>query len=105
MADAVALRCFQIRHPRATAEPLSLELRVLTRLEGRRPDFGRFILRGSQVLAPQDDGLANVAPHSRDAIRPSFARNFPPSQFRGRRECRMRAAPAWFETALRASSP
>src|SRR6478672_10708067 len=30
---------------------------------------------------------------SRDALRPSDARNFPPSKSRGRRECRMRAAP------------
>ena len=33
--------------------------------------------------------------HSRDALRPSFASKFSrPLQFRGRRECRMRAAPA-----------
>ena len=32
--------------------------------------------------------------HSRDALRPRFAGNFPPSDIRGRRECRMRAAPA-----------
>ena len=32
--------------------------------------------------------------YSRDASRPRLARNFPPSSNRGRRECRMRAAPA-----------
>ena len=31
--------------------------------------------------------------HSRDALRPRFASNFPPSKSRGRREYRMRAAP------------
>src|SRR3954447_24611084 len=31
--------------------------------------------------------------YSRDALRPRFARNFPPPKSRGRRECRMRAAP------------
>ncbi len=32
--------------------------------------------------------------HSRDALRPRFAGNFRPHVVRGRRECRMRAAPA-----------
>ena len=36
----------------------------------------------------------NVYPRSRDALRPSFAGNFCTSPIRGRRECRMRAAPA-----------
>ena len=35
----------------------------------------------------------DMCPRSRDALRPRFAGNFPPSPFRGRRECRMRAAP------------
>ena len=36
----------------------------------------------------------DIASHSRDALRPSFARNLPPSSNRGRREDRVRAAPA-----------
>src|SRR3982075_668088 len=37
---------------------------------------------------------ADTASHSRDALRPRFAKIFRTSQRRGRRECRMRAAPA-----------
>ena len=37
---------------------------------------------------------ADIATRSRDATRPRFAGNFRTSQKRGRRECRMRAAPA-----------
>src|SRR3979490_1757975 len=37
---------------------------------------------------------ANALSPSRDALRPRFAKIFRTSQKRGRRECRMRAAPA-----------
>ena len=47
---------------------------------------GRF---GSGRLVPVD-----TVSQSRGALRPRFARNSSPSRKRGRRECRMRAAPA-----------
>ena len=42
------------------------------------------------VVAPD----SNTFSHSRDALRPRFARNLLALQIRGHRECRMRAAPA-----------
>ena len=44
----------------------------------------------------QVDGVfaKHTLPHSRGMICPKFCRSFRPPQFRGRRECRMRAAPA-----------
>ena len=42
--------------------------------------------------APRND--ADTASRSRGASRPKFCRSFRPPQFRGRRECRIRAAPA-----------
>jgi hypothetical protein len=48
--------------------------------------------------SPGTTGVSTVATdtcsRSRGLICPRFARNFPPSPIRGRRECRMRAAPA-----------
>src|ERR1700712_4182087 len=56
------------------------------------------------AIAPRNDGgetgdlhfkqRDDVRLHSRDALRPRFAGNFPPSPTRGRREDRVRAAPA-----------
>ncbi len=43
-------------------------------------------------FAPRND--VEIASPSRGALRPSFARNFPPPSNRGRREDRVRAAPA-----------
>ena len=60
----------------------------------RRGLLRRFRLRwlsyGGQV-APRND--ENMHPHSRGAMRPSFALKFPPSPIRGRRECRAPDAP------------
>jgi hypothetical protein len=61
---------------------------------------GPFILRGAQERAPQDDGI-DMDARSRSASarrlaaakRPSFAKSLP-SKDRGRREDRVRAAPA-----------
>ena len=47
-----------------------------------------WVARSSRAMTP------NMTSHSRGALRPRFAGNFPPSPNRGRRECRMRAAPA-----------
>ena len=44
-------------------------------------------------VKPGDDGV-DMCSHSRDALRPSFARNFLALEDRGRREDRVRAAPA-----------
>jgi hypothetical protein len=38
--------------------------------------------------------ISNTPSRSRGSIRPSFSFYFPPSPFRGRRECRVHAAPA-----------
>ena len=81
------------------ASPLP-EVRALARLEGRRPFCGRFILRGSLRSRLQRQrrsrcaGIGDAVSHSRGALRPSFAGSFPPSSNRGRREDRVRAAPA-----------
>ena len=86
-----------IRHPEVAVQS--------TALEGRRPQSGPFILRGSQELAPQDDGAGitdsnfkqlHVA-HPRDlatlCVR-VLLEFLAPSKERGRRECRVLDAPA-----------
>ena len=78
------------------------EVRALARLEGRRPVCGQFILRGSlrshlERRRTYARSVANIRIHlrdSRDALRPRFAGNSSPSIVRGRREDRVRAAPA-----------
>src|ERR1700738_723856 len=59
-------------------------------------------MNASHVLSPSFETLASQAPQDevkkqlrpRSAKRSRFAGNSPPSSIRGRRECRMRAAPA-----------
>jgi hypothetical protein len=75
-------------------------MRALARLEGRRPGCGRFSLRGFRLRSSSYGGQAllsvttNTPSRSRRALRPRFAGNSSPSKSRGRRECRVRAAPA-----------
>ncbi|VIO65844.1 hypothetical protein CI1B_09520 [Bradyrhizobium ivorense] len=64
-----------------------------------RPPAGPCILRGSRsgASAPQGSRLrmtGNITGHSRDISCPSFALRSALSENRGRRECRVRAAPA-----------
>jgi hypothetical protein len=71
--------------------------------DGRKHRAEHHPSRRGQVAAPQDDGSgvsrpargrqSNMTPRSRDSIRPSFANSFAPKE-RGRREDRVRAAPA-----------
>jgi hypothetical protein len=59
----------------------------------RSPSFGgrgRSLSYGGQV-APRND--VDATPHSRGARRPSFCKNRSPRKERGRRECRVPAAP------------
>ena len=79
-----------IRHP---------EVRALARLEGRRPACGQFILRGSPsgASAPQGSHLRMTGRHKLVSSRHDLPEVFQircPSVNRGRRECRVRAAPA-----------
>ena len=75
------------------------EVRALARLEGRRPVCGRFILRGFAfaLRARRTMLLLGTRTHLRvlaARLRPRFAGNSSPSIVRGRREDRVRAAPA-----------
>ncbi len=60
----------------AVCYPRHPEVRALARLEGRRPACGRFILRGSLPLAPQDDGYDSAFP--RREPRPGDAKSLAP---------------------------
>ena len=61
----------------------------------RRSLTPALILMGRGVWVPDRASLVrDDEKYSRGAMRPKFCRSFPPSPIRGRRECRMRAAPA-----------
>ena len=79
----------QSRHPQVTSAGLSLSLLAMARRPGVRRDDAEEIFSGP-VFKQRED----AHPHSRGALRPRLALTSALLKRRGRRESRVRAAPA-----------
>jgi len=75
------------RHPSMPALCAQLVARMSEAISGAVLEWSRMSLRSSGLRT-------NIIPPSRGAVRPRFASSLPSSSIRGRREDRVRAAPA-----------